>query len=332
MAGPDSDGRFAAHLQFIAPGEPGQASRETRLEVTGGSPPLPPELGRAEARLEVFESGMVLSELRTDGAAADMELRIALLPRMYKLTFHLHDDPQTAGIEGVPGEIVLRRGDTFVLSPEAAGTRLFRKGMGSHDVCVFVPEALAEGLMAENTAALDAGDAGRVLHRGCMTPALGLAVGQYANCRYSGTLRSFYLEAKAREIAALRFSGILPAGGCREYPRPLSRADRERILEARRILEAEMRSPPSLAELARRLGIGRTKLKEEFRREFGTSIFHHLHDIRMQYALRLLRDGDCNVGETAAAAGYSELSAFCAAFHRTFGFPPGEARKRGEGI
>ena len=70
------------------------------------------------------------------------------------------------------------------------------------------------------------------------------------------------------------------------------------------------------------MGLNRTKLKVGFKERFGTIVFGFVRQQRMQRALLLLCDGECNVYEAALAVGYNSVSAFAAAFRAAFGFSP----------
>ncbi len=85
-----------------------------------------------------------------------------------------------------------------------------------------------------------------------------------------------------------------------------------------------MDCPPNLAELARKIGVSRTKLHVDFCKVFGTTPFSYLREARLNKAKILLDEGGMNVSEAAFAVGYSNLSHFAKAFMQRFGIPPGK--------
>ena len=335
MADRNQANQFSAHLEFRQCGGNHHGSAlGPKFEIPRDEPRLPAEMGSGQLHMEPLSCGITLVELKSASATEDVELRIELRQPLYKLTFHLLDTPQTVGLEGLGKPITLRHGDSYVLSPEAIGTMRIPTGEGSHELNLYIPtdriEALledesSEGWMEVAEALYKRGD-GPVVDPGILTPAMMLAISQVRSCPFSGSLRSIYLEAKALELMALRLHRIIGLQIPTRQPQPLSRRDREMLRQARYILEQEMLNPPSIGELALRLGTNRTKLKAGYRQLFGTSLFESLRRYRMEQALFFLQECDFNVSETCYAVGYARLSAFSAAFRRIFGFSPSTAR------
>lgn len=103
----------------------------------------------------------------------------------------------------------------------------------------------------------------------------------------------------------------------------LSARECERIEAARALLLRDLSAPPTIAELARAVGINQCKLKAGFRQCFGSSIYALFQKARMDRARQLLQTH--NVTETAMLLGYSNMSHFSAAFHKQFACPPSRA-------
>ena len=110
--------------------------------------------------------------------------------------------------------------------------------------------------------------------------------------------------------------------------RQLNPQDKERVYQAREILERAMADPPSLQQLAEQVGIGDYKLKQDFRTAFGTTVFGYLRSHRLEQARQLLTTRTMNVSEVAQLVGYSSLSKFTAAFKKQFGVLPSAISKR----
>ena len=79
----------------------------------------------------------------------------------------------------------------------------------------------------------------------------------------------------------------------------------------------------SLDTLARRHGAGRRTVERVFRGDTGISFGLWQQKARMLTAVRLLAEGR-SVTDAGLDAGYTSLSAFIAAFKRTFGCTPGK--------
>lgn len=95
--------------------------------------------------------------------------------------------------------------------------------------------------------------------------------------------------------------------------------------QLRRIEErlGEIRSTPSLHELAQLCGISVRQLTRSFRTARGCSVGAYVTDRQITHAKRLLA-ADENVGVIASTLGFSSSSNFCAAFRRTAGVTPGQ--------
>ena len=102
----------------------------------------------------------------------------------------------------------------------------------------------------------------------------------------------------------------------------LASRDIESIREARHILSQRMENPPSLMELARLTNLNDFKLKRGFRQAFGSTVYGHLKELRLQRAQNLMREQNKSVTETALAVGYKNIGDFGIAFKNRFGLTP----------
>ncbi len=100
------------------------------------------------------------------------------------------------------------------------------------------------------------------------------------------------------------------------------------VSEAKNIISARMKSPPSLKSLAHMIGTNETKLKKVFREKCNTTVYGYLTECRMQKACDLLKDHSQTMSEIGAELGYSERTHFCRAFTRYFGMPPSQYRMK----
>ena len=89
----------------------------------------------------------------------------------------------------------------------------------------------------------------------------------------------------------------------------------------------EVRTPPTLSELARLCQLSIRALTRGFRVSRGISIGDHVANFRLDHAKRLLGAGESIKG-TAYALGFASSPAFCYAFRRGTGETPGEFRAR----
>lgn len=88
-----------------------------------------------------------------------------------------------------------------------------------------------------------------------------------------------------------------------------------------------MSAPPTIPELARKIGLNQCTLKRCFKTVFGKSIYAYFQAERMAQARLLLRR-HC-VTETANMLGYTNVSHFGLAFRKHFGVPPSAMKRIG---
>ncbi|WPL17092.1 Bacillibactin transport regulator [Thiorhodovibrio winogradskyi] len=92
--------------------------------------------------------------------------------------------------------------------------------------------------------------------------------------------------------------------------------------DARAILDSDLTASPTIAELARRVGLNECYLKAGFRQRFGHTIGAYVRLRRMEQARELLERGGYGVQEAALAVGFSNLGWFSSIFKSQFGCLP----------
>ncbi len=99
--------------------------------------------------------------------------------------------------------------------------------------------------------------------------------------------------------------------------------DNHNLLEkAMGILDSEYTFPPTITELARRIGTNETSLKQGFRKELNTTIHQYITQQRMTKAAELLSAEIYTISHIAHEVGYSNHGHFSAAFKKEFGCTP----------
>lgn len=134
-----------------------------------------------------------------------------------------------------------------------------------------------------------------------------------------GVARRLFLHSKAIESLSIAVTTLqrLP-----HLAEPLPRADeRQRILEARQLIETRYDEGWTIARLSREIGLNERKLKQGFRVLVGNSIHAHLLQVRLDAAASLLQEG-LSVTETALAVGFESLSHFSRVFSKAHGVSP----------
>ncbi|OZI36147.1 DNA-binding response regulator [Bordetella genomosp. 1] len=120
--------------------------------------------------------------------------------------------------------------------------------------------------------------------------------------------------------AAQRRDTAIPA------TRPRLTAEQVIVNAATHYLSQCLASPPTLPELARKVGTYEKKLSLAFRRQLGKTVFEHLRDARLDRAQQLLTDTRLSITDIAAETGFSTAANFATAFRKKVGQTPSEFR------
>lgn len=106
------------------------------------------------------------------------------------------------------------------------------------------------------------------------------------------------------------------------------RSQRALVQRAQRILDADLRCPPTLDALAQLLYVSRARLCAAFKQEAGMPVGAYVRRRRMERACDLLLETDLPVAAVARRVGYRNAGSFTEAFERECGAPPSVWRRR----
>ncbi|MBR0751087.1 helix-turn-helix transcriptional regulator [Bradyrhizobium jicamae] len=128
------------------------------------------------------------------------------------------------------------------------------------------------------------------------------------------------LGAHATEILAHALFGRRADRG------PPAAPGRMRLQAVKDAINADLRHPWSIAELAECAGLGRRTFNQQFRMAFGVSAADYLRNLRLDVARELLIHRQLSVTEAAYRVGYAHPANFATAFRKRFGHAPSRRR------
>jgi len=141
-------------------------------------------------------------------------------------------------------------------------------------------------------------------------------------CPFVDQLKKIYIEGKLLELLSVQIAQLMQ----KDTPSPtgkLRSEELEKIMEARKIIEGNLETPFSIEEMAKIIGINRTKLQKNFKEVHGNTIYGLIADLRMEKAQELLRtEKSMKIAEIAQKIGYKNPNHFSAAYKRKFGSIP----------
>lgn len=147
--------------------------------------------------------------------------------------------------------------------------------------------------------------------------------GQMFSHPYEGAMEAVYLQAKAHELLVenLRLlTDDMGSTGVSKAP--------QHALAAREIMLSDIGNPPSIGEVARRIGLSQRALGDVCQEVFGASALQCFTKWRLEMAQQFLTSGDYSIKQVAHLTGYAYVSSFSQAFIRQFGHPPSKVLKR----
>jgi AraC-like DNA-binding protein len=100
------------------------------------------------------------------------------------------------------------------------------------------------------------------------------------------------------------------------------------IGQALSLLHKEPARAWTISNLARRVGLSRTRLAERFRHFLGESPMAYLAQWRLKLGAEILQSSEDSVASVATAVGYGSEAAFNRAFKREFDCPPAQFRRK----
>jgi AraC family transcriptional regulator, transcriptional activator of the genes for pyochelin and ferripyochelin receptors len=140
-------------------------------------------------------------------------------------------------------------------------------------------------------------------------------------CTFQGLTRYLFVESKMLELFVLQIEHLqaVQAGPAKEQWRS---ADKEKLYAVKAYIEQCYLEPLTLKDLTYRFGLNEFKLKKGYKHFFQTTVFGHVHHLRMQKAKALLTSQDMTVAEVAYTIGYNNTGSFSTEFKKRFGYTP----------
>ncbi|MFX1766116.1 GlxA family transcriptional regulator [Paraburkholderia sp. A1RI-2L] len=105
---------------------------------------------------------------------------------------------------------------------------------------------------------------------------------------------------------------------------------RAELVEVVRLMEANIREPLSLEELARLVRLSQRHLQRMFKAYLNVSPTHYYLTLRLKRARELLRTTDASISRVTAICGFNSPCHFSKAYRVQFGHAPSHERRGGE--
>ena len=152
-----------------------------------------------------------------------------------------------------------------------------------------------------------------------MSPEMFQLVEQCFQNPYEGQLKMMFYKSHITALLSHYFGQLAT-----QSSHTINRALLDKINKAQELLLSDLEHPPSLTELAQKIGINTNKLKTAFKAQFGVPVFKYLQNERLKKAYHLIKHQDMSIQEAAWAVGYDSLGSFSNAFEKKFGYRPSQ--------
>lgn len=152
-----------------------------------------------------------------------------------------------------------------------------------------------------------------------MSPEMFLLVEQFFSNTFEGEIKMMFYKSHITALLSHYFGQLANQQSIKENTEQL-----EKINLAQEILISDLENPPSLTELAHKVGTNTNTLKIEFKAKFGVPVFKYLQNERLKKAYNLIKYEQKTIQEAAWAVGYDSLGSFSNAFEKKFGYRPSQ--------
>ena len=162
-----------------------------------------------------------------------------------------------------------------------------------------------------------------------LNPALAFSITSFLRSGFTSRFHLLHAKSKAYHLLCDTLQFLCTADiDDDENIKPLSTYETMRLQEARDILSTQFNPPPTIKELAKKIGLNETKFKRGFKQLFGATIHEYANYHRMQKALELLQTTEMSITDVAQTVGYEYQTSFTAAVKHFFGVTPRQLRSR----
>lgn len=153
-----------------------------------------------------------------------------------------------------------------------------------------------------------------------MSPEMFMLVEQFFNNTYEGEIKMLFYKSHITALLSHYFGQLANQESIKTNTEQF-----EKIKLAQEILVSDLENPPSLTELAHKVGTNTNTLKIAFKAQFGVPVFKYLQNERLKRAYDLIKKDRVTIQEAAWAVGYDSLGSFSNAFEKKFGYRPSQA-------
>jgi AraC-like DNA-binding protein len=275
-----------------------------------------------------FTDGSIkINECWFDGICVVYSVFDSALP--FALTFY-YPKPCRIMLFTLDGEIEIGKGKIFMKITKDNGYSAYWDDLNASSIlfhnagiilAICLDEAFVDKLSVKGILPTDVKDHASYFIKKDLKAKLQVIVENILDASQSSYIKRLLLEAGIIELLVKQHQPVET-----KMLAAFNDADKSLLLEAKNIVEQNLKHPCSLIELSRKTGLNDFKLKKGFKALFGNTVFGYLTELRMNLAHKLLKEGR-SVSEVAETVGYKNAHHFTAAFKKHFEMLPSKVSK-----
>lgn len=150
-------------------------------------------------------------------------------------------------------------------------------------------------------------------------------INEIIQCPYNGEIRKKYLESKLTVLLIDFLLGRQTSKVSKNNVKLLN-TDYLALVRVEDHIRKNLKEPLKIIDLADLAGFNSTKLKRDFKKLYGVTIFKYITALRMEVAKSLITQDGATIAHAAYEVGYANPQHFTTAFKRTMGYVPSELK------
>ncbi len=142
----------------------------------------------------------------------------------------------------------------------------------------------------------------------------------FINEKLDKEIELMFYKLKCEELLCYYFSNLMKRKD--QQISKIHADDIKAIYKVKDYLSCNLHSSPNIRNLAAGSGMSEPKLRKLFKQTFGKGVFEYYQSLRMQEAVRLLKEERLSVSEVGYKLGFTNLSHFTRVFEENIGMKP----------
>ncbi|MEO9891801.1 AraC family transcriptional regulator [Aurantibacter sp.] len=156
-------------------------------------------------------------------------------------------------------------------------------------------------------------------------PQLRGKINEIIQCPYKGPIRKRYLESKLT-VLLIDFLKDRHTAKISNNNVKLLNSDYLALVKVEAHIRQNLKNSLKILDLAEIAGFNTTKLKRDFKKVYGVTVFKYITALRMEEAKSLILQEGATIAFAAYEVGYANPQHFTTAFKRTMGYLPSELK------